>query len=89
MCRMSKGPAGAEITLAEVETAKLEELARRHKTAQAVALRCRIVLKCARGLFHLGFGSDDAGTWRINNIQRILFARRIRCTDGDSCYREQ
>lgn len=49
MCGMSKGPAVAEITLTEEETSKLEELARRRKTGQAMALRCRIVLECAQG----------------------------------------
>lgn len=38
-----------ESVLNESEQERLEELARRGKTAQAVALRARIVLRCARG----------------------------------------
>lgn len=38
------------IVLSEPERSKLQELARRRKTSQAMALRARIVLACAEGL---------------------------------------
>lgn len=46
---MNRGPAVAVIVLEDEEETKLEELARRRKTGQAMALRCRIVLECAKG----------------------------------------
>lgn len=46
---MNRGPVVAVITLDEEEETKLEELARRRKTGQAMALRCRIILECAKG----------------------------------------
>ena len=38
-----------ELVLSEDERDALERWARRPKSAQAVALRCRIVLECANG----------------------------------------
>ena len=38
-----------ELVLNTAESHRLEELARRGKTAQAVALRAKIVLRCAQG----------------------------------------
>lgn len=46
---MKKGPPVAVIVLSDEERSKLEELTRRRKTGQAMALRCRIVLECAKG----------------------------------------
>jgi transposase len=45
----SRGPKPVEITLSEDERAQLERWARRAKSAQALALRSRIVLGCADG----------------------------------------
>jgi transposase len=45
----SRGPRPVEITLMEAERSQLESWARRRKTAQALALRSRIVLCCASG----------------------------------------
>ena len=39
-----------ELTLTEAEKSELEGLAGRRKTAQAIALRARIILACAEGL---------------------------------------
>lgn len=47
---MPVGRPVSTIILSEEERSKLEELARRRKTSQAVALRARIVLACAEGL---------------------------------------
>jgi DNA-binding CsgD family transcriptional regulator len=40
----------AELVLSETERAELKQLSSRRKTAQALALRARIVLECAQGL---------------------------------------
>ena len=45
---MPKGKA-TPLTLAPEERAELERLVRRRKTAQDLALRARIVLRCADG----------------------------------------
>jgi transposase len=45
----SRGPKPVEITLTDEERAQLERWAARRKTAQALALRSRIVLGCADG----------------------------------------
>jgi transposase len=45
----ARGPKPVEITLTEGERSQLELWAKRRKTAQALALRSRIVLGCATG----------------------------------------
>ena len=63
-------PYKAEITLTADEKDELERLTRRRKTAQALALRARIVLLCARGEKHLaiakrlGVSNVTVGKWR-------------------------
>lgn len=47
---MAIGRPVSTIVLSEEERSKLEELSRRRKTSQAMALRARIVLSCAEGL---------------------------------------
>jgi hypothetical protein len=42
----------SSIVLTEDERLKLEELSRRRKTSQALALRARIILACAQGMWH-------------------------------------
>jgi hypothetical protein len=42
-----RGPKLAELALTEDERATLQRWARRAKSSQALALRCRIVLACA------------------------------------------
>lgn len=60
----------AAIVLSEEERCKLEELARRRKTGQAMALRSRIVLACAKGLANgevarqLAVCLPTVGKWR-------------------------
>ena len=45
-----RGPAPVEVVLSDDERATLERWARRPKSEQSLALRCRIVLACADGL---------------------------------------
>jgi transposase len=66
----SRGPKPVEITLSEGERSQLESWARRRKTAQALALRSRIVLACAAGenntqaARHLGVSVPMVRKWR-------------------------
>ena len=67
---MPVGRPVAAIDLSAGERAKLEELARRRKTGQAMALRARIVLECAAGLTNtqvaesFGVTLPTVGKWR-------------------------
>src|SRR5918994_1235562 len=60
----------AALELSEAERAELEGWARRRKTAQALALRARIVLRAAKGLSNtaiadeLGVAKHTVGKWR-------------------------
>ena len=44
------GMALADLMLSDAERAELSSLAARRNTAQALALRCRVVLACADGV---------------------------------------
>jgi len=65
-----RGPKLAALELAADEREALQSLARRPKTAQALALRARIVLACAEGLSNsevsrrLGVSLPTVGKWR-------------------------
>src|SRR5436309_4226815 len=65
-----RGRPTAEIVLSEAEREVLERWARRPKSAQALALRCRIVLAAADGessteiAARLGCSTDTVGRWR-------------------------
>ena len=67
-----------ELVLTDEERETLERWARRHTTAQALALRCRIVLACAEGgnnievAARLGIHDDTVGRWRNRFIDRRL-----------------
>ncbi len=69
---MARGPHPADVTLTPEERAALERFARRPKTAQALALRARIVLACAarpdvpHGVLaaELGVTRQTVGKWR-------------------------
>jgi transposase len=71
------GIARGKLVLSEAERAELRSLAARRNTAQALALRARIVLLCAEGIENktaaarLGVCEDTVGKWR----RRFIFQR--------------
>jgi transposase len=76
---MELGMAGRQLTalvLDEVERTELKSLASRRKTAQALAMRARIVLACADGkqnkdvAAELGLTDDTVGKWRRRFVER-------------------
>jgi transposase len=73
---MARGRPKAELVLTEAERAELERLTRRAKTGQALALRARIVLRCAQGLLNqavaeqLGVTNVTVGKWRARFVKR-------------------
>jgi len=66
------------VVLSEQERETLERWARRPKSAQALALRCRIVLAAAAGETNtgiagrLGCNASTVGKWRTHFAQRRL-----------------
>ncbi|MBR7831485.1 IS630 family transposase [Actinospica sp. MGRD01-02] len=69
-------PKAGELVLTDDERAELERLARRSKSSQALALRCRIVLACARPgatntqvAAELGVSQPTVGKWRARFIE--------------------
>src|SRR5579875_579275 len=72
-----KGRPIAPVTLTSHERTMLEQWVRRRKTSQALALRARIVLRCAEGLSNqavaaeLGVSRPMVGKWR----QRFVMER--------------
>jgi hypothetical protein len=75
----------AELVLSDDERGQLERWARRAKSSQALALRCRIVLACADGLDNkqvadkLGCHQVTVGKWR----SRFVAARLAGLHDED------
>jgi transposase len=73
-----RGIALAELVLTDEERDTLERWARRHTTAQALALRCRIVLACAAGASNtevaerLEISRMTVGKWRARFVERRL-----------------
>ena len=67
-----------ELVLSDEERETLERWARRPKSAQALALRCRIVLECAKGgtnvevAGRLGVTRATVGKWRQRFVERRL-----------------
>jgi transposase len=73
-----RGRPSAELVLTDEERQTLERWTRRAKSAQALALRCRIVLACADGLSNveaadlLGVARKTVGKWRSRFIEHRL-----------------
>ena len=73
-----RGRPKRELVLSEEERETLERWARRRTTAQALALRCRIVLACAAGgnnseiAARLGVNDHTVGKWRNRFIDHRL-----------------
>jgi transposase len=71
-------PQRAQVVLSDDERDVLERWARRHSSAQALALRCRIVLAAAEGeqskdiAARLGCSSSTVGKWRGRFAERGL-----------------
>lgn len=67
-----------ELVLTDEERETLERWSRRHTSAQALALRCRIVLACAQGghdgqvAERLGVNRNTVGKWRRRFIASRL-----------------
>jgi DNA-binding CsgD family transcriptional regulator len=68
----------AKPVLSEVERTVLELLSSRRKTAQALALRARIILECAQGSENqevaasLGIAKNTVGKWRRRFVERRM-----------------
>ena len=75
---MSRGRPKAELVLTDQESAELESLARRSRTAPQVARRARIVLACASGLDNQTVAKktrvtpQTVGKWRARFIERRI-----------------
>jgi transposase/transposase-like protein len=73
-----RGRPKAELVLTDEERQTLVSWSRRRKSAQALALRCRIVLACAEGRSNaevaqrLGVSRPTVGKWRSRFIERRL-----------------
>jgi transposase-like protein len=66
------------LVLTDEERLTLERLVRRRKSAQAIALRARIVLACAEGATNqavaaeVGVNPVTVGKWRTRFVERRL-----------------
>ena len=73
-----RGPKLPELVLTDEERTTLERWARRARSSQALALRCRIVLACAEGLSNaevvkrLGVSRPTVTKWRSRFVARRL-----------------
>ena len=73
-----RGPKLPELALTNEERTTLERWARRAKSSQALALRCRIVLACAEGVSNaevvkrLGVSRPTVTKWRSRFVARRL-----------------
>jgi transposase len=73
-----RGRPKADLVLSDEERDTLVRWSRRHNSAQALVLRCRIVLACAEGLTNgqvaaqLGITRPTVGKWRSRFVERRL-----------------
>jgi transposase len=73
-----RGPQAPAVVLTDDERVTLERWSRRHKTAQALATRCRIVLACAEGgsngevAQRLGLHRETVRKWRTRFVAQRL-----------------
>src|SRR6266550_2681373 len=73
-----RGPKLPELVLTDDERATLQRWARRSRSGQALALRCRIVLACASGASNaevvrrLGVSRPTVTKWRSRFVARRL-----------------
>jgi len=78
----------APLTLSDEERLELKSLASRRKTAQALALRARIVLACAEGgqnkdvAASLGLDRATVGKWRLRFVQHRMDGLRDEPRSG-------
>ena len=88
------GTPAAAVVLTDDERATLEAWARRPKSAQALALRCRIVLACADGGTNIAiaqrlraFDRDTVAKWRrglLSIVWMVCMTNRGRVRRGRS-----
>ena len=75
---MAIGRPVPKIVLTDIEHSQLQQLARRRKTSQAMALRARIVLACAKGMINSQVAAKyqvclpTVGKWRRRFAQERL-----------------
>jgi transposase len=73
-----RGRPTAKLVISPSEREQLETWSRRRKTAQALAMRARIVLQCGRGVLNgavaqeLGVTRQMVGKWRTRFVERRL-----------------
>jgi FixJ family two-component response regulator len=72
------GRPATAITLTEAERGQLTRWARRRKSSQALAMRCRIVLACADGLSNQAIAEDLQVSTDMVTKWRTRFARDRR-----------
>lgn len=83
-----RGRSTAELVLNDEERATLRRWARRPTSMPALALRCRIVLACAKGdtntkvADRLGVSSPTVGKWRRRFIERGVEGLHDRARSG-------
>ena len=78
----TRGRPAAEVTLSVTERETLQRWGRRHKSSQALALRCAIVLACAEGNTNnaiaadLGCSHATVSKWRRRFVKDRLGDRK-------------
>jgi transposase len=80
----ARGRPKAELLLSEDECATLERWARRRTSAQALALRCRIVLACAQGRTN----QEVAAAEGVNQVTVGKWRARFACQRLDGLHDE-